>query len=83
MKKTLDGYELSEGDQCWVSVQDPMGDHNLSARPRKAYYMDNNAKYHGWDFTVYGLRVPDIEVEIVEVWKYKPEPPKGAIKEGG
>jgi len=72
MKKTIDGHKLNEGDQCWVSVQDPMGEHKLSAKPRKAHYLDNNALYHGWDFTVYGLRVPDIEVEIVNVWKNKP-----------
>jgi len=69
--ETLDGYKLNEGDECWVSVQDPSGEHQLSSSLRRALYLDNNAKYHGWDFTVYGLHVPDIEVEIVAVYKYQ------------
>jgi len=73
--ETLDGYQLSEGEECWVTVQDPMGEHKLSPAARKAYYRDENAKQHGWEFTVKGIRVPDLEVEIVGIWKYNPNSP--------
>lgn len=68
--KTLDGYELKEGDKCWVSVQDPEGLHNISANPRKAVYMDEAAKNSGWDFSV-GNRA-NVPVEVIAVWKNNP-----------
>lgn len=72
MTKTLDGYELKEGEACWVSIQDPIGEHRLSPNPRRANYMDEHAKENGWDFTIKNIRVPDLEVEIIAVWKYRP-----------
>ena len=31
---TLDGYELKEGDECWVSFYCGSGEHNISRNPR-------------------------------------------------
>jgi hypothetical protein len=68
--KTIDGFELKEGDACYVCCQDPEGLHHISNKPRKAVYMDDFAKSSGWDFT---LKVKcDIPVEVVAVWKNKP-----------
>ena len=69
--KTFDGFELQEGDECFVSIQDPMGIIRYSPNPRKAHYLDNDAKSNGWDFTIHGLD-SDQEVEVVGVWKNKP-----------
>lgn len=69
--KTLDGFILKEGDQCYVSVQDPEGLHHMSPKPRKAVYMDEYAKSSGWDFTV-SNRAGIPSVEIIAVWKNKP-----------
>ena len=73
--KTKDGYVLKEGDSCWVCVQDPMGWRNVSFKPRKAIYRDEIALENGWDFHILNLRV-ECEVEVVHVWKNKPEKEK-------
>lgn len=69
--KTLDGYELKEGDPCYVSCQDPMGERHISPNPRKAVYLDEYAKEMGWDFTINNLK-SEGELEIIAVWKNKP-----------
>lgn len=69
--KTLDGYELEEGDDCWVSCQDPHGVGRLSPEPREAVYLNEAAKQHGWDFHIKNLRFYG-EIEIVAVWKHYP-----------
>ena len=80
--KTLDGYDLREGESCYVSAQCATGMHNLSATPRNASYLDKNAKRNGWDFTI-PLRVDCEEVEIVAVWKHKPVDKSSNIVKGG
>ena len=69
--KTLDGHELIEGEDCYVSVQCPEGIHNLSSKPRKAVYLSDAAKSNGWDFTICRLKT-DCECEVIAVWKYEP-----------
>lgn len=71
--KTYEGYELKEGDECWVSCQDPEGVRNISPKPRKAVYLDEVAKQNGWDFHIMNLRSEDAIVEIIGVWKHYPE----------
>ena len=72
MYKTEDGYELKEGDECFVSVQDPEGIHKLNSNPRPARYMDSIAKVYGWDFHIPHLK-GDYPVEVIAVWKNKPK----------
>ena len=68
--KTNDGFELKEGDECYVSIQDPMGIIRYSPNLRKAIYQDDAAKNAGWDFTIPSLH-SDQEVEVVGIWKTK------------
>ena len=70
--QTADGYELEEGEDCYVSVQCAMGVHQLSPNPRKAKYLDETAKEQGWDFTMRPFRSECEEVEILQIWKFKP-----------
>ncbi|HUU40539.1 MAG TPA: hypothetical protein VMW42_06350 [Desulfatiglandales bacterium] len=72
--KTLDGYILHDGDDCFVKCVDPMGESKLSPNARKAFYRDENARAIGWDFTIANLRV-DCEVEVTHVWKNNPDKP--------
>lgn len=74
MYKTTDDFNLSDNDECWVTCQDPMGEKNISTRPRKAIYRSEHAIEMGWDFEIPNLRV-DGEVEITQVWKNKPKEP--------
>ena len=72
--KTNDGYELKEGEACYVSIQDPMGMRKLSPKPRKAFYADETARKQGWDFTIPRLNtVCDETVEVIGVWKNLPQ----------
>ena len=71
--KTLDGFELKEGDSCWVSCQCNMREHRISTNPRPAFYLDEKAKQSGWDFTTKKPFHCDCEsIEILAVWKNKP-----------
>ena len=76
--KTLDGYELKEGEECFIALQCGQGTHNISPNPRPAYYMNEDAKRQGWDFcTKYFLRVSSLDCrdctcEIIGVWKNNP-----------
>lgn len=68
--KTLDGFELNEGDECFVSVQCAEGLHHLSLKPRYAYYMSEEAKRHGVDFWIDETSRCDCEEqEVTHVWK--------------
>jgi hypothetical protein len=70
---TLDGYELKEGEFCYVHIQDPSGQKQRNGL-YKAHYMDNTAKTNGWDFTIKNLpkiEDADYEWEITGVWKHK------------
>ena len=72
--KTLDGYILQEGEECYVEVDCASGDHHLGTKPRKALYLDDIAKSSGWDFTLARhLKVDCESIEILAVWKHKPE----------
>lgn len=71
MFKTLDGFELKDGDLCWVTCQCPDGTHKLSPNPRKATYQDKLANESGWDFSIHELHCL-CEPEICGVWKNKP-----------
>jgi len=74
--KTLDDFELQEGEECWVSFYCGCDEHNLSRIPRKARYMDETAKLHGWDFTsVKTLRTDCEEILVDAVWKNNPNHP--------
>jgi hypothetical protein len=73
--KTLDGYTLKEGDECFISLQCLTGKHNLSPNPRHAFYRNEDAKEYGWDFiTKQGLKAicsaGDCGCEVIGVWKY-------------
>jgi hypothetical protein len=70
--KTLDGWELTEGDKCLVEIQDA-----VSQIPQEgifeAVYMDDTALVNGWDFTIKNapkLTDDDYQWEIVKVWKH-------------
>ncbi len=77
--KTLDGFELKEGDECWVSCQCAGGIHHISPSPRKAFYRDETALKSGWDFTTIKPFKADCgEIEIIAYWKNKPENKIGA-----
>lgn len=78
--KTLDGYDLKDGDECFVVVQDPDGESRLSPKPRRAIYRSWPAKDMGWDFEIPRLKV-NKTVEVVAVWKEYPRP-KEALDEG-
>jgi len=74
MYKTLDGLELNEGDSCYVHVQDPSRQRQLT-RLFKAHYMDDTARDCGWDFTIEGLpeiKDADYAWEVTAVYKNKP-----------
>jgi len=76
--KTIDGYSLQEGDECWVSIQCLTGEHHLSHLPRKARYMDDTAKAGGWDFTMVNrIKVDCEEVEVLQVWRNQPKEEAG------
>jgi hypothetical protein len=71
--KTLDGYELKEGDTCWAIFQCLSGDHELSSKPREATYLDETAKENHWQFTAKHPIKSDCESIFVEsVWKNNP-----------
>lgn len=71
--KTLDGFELQEGEECYVIFQCAVGEHRLSTNPRKAHYMDETAKQQGWDFTsVKPVRTECDSIEVTAVWKNNP-----------
>ena len=80
--KTLDGFDLQEGDTCFISLQCLTGEHRVSSNPRPAIYMDDNAKIHGWDFTIKRHRktetmdCDDCACEVCAVWKNKPVKPE-------
>ncbi len=78
--KTLDGFELQEGDTCFVRVQDPMGEVKYGDKIFAAIYESDNAKYAGWDFEILELD-SEVEVEVIAIWKNKPnetnDSPKG------
>ena len=61
--KTLDGFELKEGDACFVMI-----DANYEILP--AIYLSEHAKDCGWDFEIPDLE--DAEVGVIDVWKNKP-----------
>jgi len=70
--KTNDGYELNEGEPCFVYIQDPYG---VLKRTKlyESVYMDKVAKNNGWDFTINGLGDDaDYEWEVTHVYKYNP-----------
>ena len=69
--ETLDGYELKEGDICFISCQDPTRIHNVSPNPRRAVYLDEQAQRNGWDFST-KLRYEG-EIEVIAVWKNRPQ----------
>lgn len=69
--KTEDGYELKEGDTCFVGVQDPNGERKFDDKVFSAHYRDELALKNGWDFSIDGLGF-DGEVEVIAVWKTKP-----------
>jgi hypothetical protein len=74
--KTLDGFELQEGEECWVSYYCGTGEHNISRNPRKARYMDDFAKLNKWDFTsVKPFRVDCDDTLVDAVWKNNPNHP--------
>jgi hypothetical protein len=72
MYKTEDGYELQDGEKCFVMIQCADGTHKLSQSIRQAVYMNENCKYHGWDFEVSNVRSECQSIEIVGCWKNKP-----------
>jgi hypothetical protein len=75
--KTLDGFELNEGDDCFISLSCHTGKHKLSSNPRPAKYMDENAIERGWDFSCKQASKSscisgDCSCEVTGVWKNKP-----------
>jgi hypothetical protein len=68
--KTNDGFELKDGELCWVGIQDPMGK-KLSPKPRAAIYRSKYAIDSDLDFEIPDLRL-DRDVEVIAVWKNKP-----------
>lgn len=73
--KTLDGFDLNEGDSCFISLQCLTGEHSVSAALRPAFYRDKTAKENGWDFTRKNpmkIDCDDCACEVIGVWKYKP-----------
>jgi hypothetical protein len=68
--KTQDGYTLKDGEDCFVMIQDPTGEHKLSANLRRATYRSENAIDMEWDFEVHDLNVEGT-MEVIGVWKYK------------
>jgi hypothetical protein len=72
--KTLDGYNLKEGEECWVSISCTSNTHRLSLKPRKTVYMDDYCKQRGCDFRILKPLKCDCEdVEVTHIWKNKPE----------
>jgi len=75
--KTLDGFNLKEGDECFISLQCLTGEHRLSPNPRPAFYMSEDAKMYGWDFISKNSKkaiCPNSECacEVIGVWKHEP-----------
>lgn len=71
--ETLDGYNLKDGDECWVACQCAMGIHKISGNPRKAVYRDELAISRGFEFTLNNVRSECESIEIVATWKNRPK----------
>jgi len=69
--KTLDGYDLKEGDECFVGIEDPYNEIDYSGKILKAVYRNEYAKDMGYDFEISQLKA-DHDVEVINVWKNNP-----------
>jgi hypothetical protein len=82
--KTLDGYELNQGEECFISLQCLTGEHSVSTKPRPALYMDKYAKQMGWDFTTIRRMKVNCDdgcaCEVIGVWKNNPN--NSEVKDG-
>jgi hypothetical protein len=71
--KTLDGFDLKEGECCFVGIQGPGGEKDYFDKVFKAHYRDASARANGWDFTLQELDLDDDEeVEVISIWKHSP-----------
>ena len=73
---TLDGYELKDGDECFVQIEDPENESGRNGEIMEAIYQSENAKEMGWDYELPKLGSDDV-VEIVAVWRTNPAPSQG------
>lgn len=71
--KTIDGFILNEGEQCFVSIQSIVGNKSISSNPRPAVYMNEWARERGFDFQILKAKFESEDIEVIGVWKERPK----------
>ena len=70
--KTLDGYELKDGEDCFVMVEVPSDyDQEMNSKIYKAKYKSDNALAMDWLYEIFNFPCDDT-VDVVRVWKNNP-----------
>jgi hypothetical protein len=69
--KTLDNYDIKEGESCWLSLK--CRKHHLSSKPREAIYIGGESKLTDNTYLLaHPIDCDCRESEVVSIWKFNP-----------